>query len=371
MDRTGRSRASARLMKGYKSRARVDTGQAPRWWLSGPEQVEAYLRSLKGVTVFEIGRSAGGRPILAAARGRRERVGGRTSESLSSALAGGSAAAFYGSRARQRQVLLFIGGVHGTENEGTVAALNLLNVAVTGKDLRGRRHPRMAREARKLRIVIIPFLNMDGRCRFADRLHFVGVDTDPYMRMSQGALKGGRRLDWPTSKLLYPLPLDEVAGTLGSYYNDAGYNLVYDHGFGGDCQPETRALVALAREERPDCAVLSHSNNGSLVQPPGSFIPRRFRQRQVQIGAVVGARCRRDGLAKSQVPTGTETYAGQVFYQSDLMYHCCGALPLLVEFPWGYQNVPDNHGEILDIGLAVLEEIVAFGTAYGFRPPEK
>jgi hypothetical protein len=42
----------------------------------------------------------------------------------------------------------------------------------------------------------------------------------------------------------------------------------------------------------------------------------------------------------------------------------------LVEFPCGYQNVPDTPEEILDIGLFALEEVVQFGTAYGFRPPD-
>ena len=53
-----------------------------------------------------------------------------------------------------------------------------------------------------------------------------------------------------------------------------------------------------------------------------------------------------------------------------MIYHCCGALPLLVEFPCGYQNLPDNPDEILDIGLFALEEVVAFGAAYRFRPPD-
>jgi len=45
-------------------------------------------------------------------------------------------------------------------------------------------------------------------------------------------------------------------------------------------------------------------------------------------------------------------------------------LPMLVEFPCGYQNLPDNLDEILDIGMYVLEEIVAFGADYRFRPAD-
>ena len=96
-----------------------------------------------------MGRSAGNRPILAAAWGQREDLPGRTSASLASAIAGGDPQAFYGKGQRQRQGFLFLGAAHGTEIEGTVAALNFLNVLVTGKDLRGKAWPRMAEAGRQ------------------------------------------------------------------------------------------------------------------------------------------------------------------------------------------------------------------------------
>jgi len=366
---TGRgSRGVSVRMRRWKGRQWVDTSLAPPWWASSPDEVVTALRSMRGVEVSEIGQSAGGRAILAAAWGEAEVRPGRTCNSLPSAISGGSPEAFYGTRRRERQTLVFVGAAHGTEVEGTVAAVNLLSVLARGKDLRGRRWPRLAREGRKLRVVVVPFLNIDGRERFAERRHFIGVHPEAYRRMSQGDLTTGEKLAWPTSKLLAPIPLDRVKPPLGSYFNDAGVNLVYDLGFGGECQPETAALVRLLREEMPDCVVLSHSNNGSLVEGPTSFIPRPFRQRQVQIGALVGSRCQREGMAKWRIPQRTESYAGQVFYQTDLAYHCSGALPLLVEFPCGWQNLPDSHAEILDIGMLVLEEVVAFGTAYGFLP---
>jgi len=357
------------MMKRYQGRGYVDTWQAPDWWLSSPYEVEVYLRSLKGVKVFSIGESAGGRPILAAAWGPREDLPGRTSTSLASAISGGDPEAFYGKGRRERQTFVFLGAAHGTEIEGTVAALNLLNVVVKGRDLRGRRWTRMAREARRLRILVIPFFNMDGRARCAERRHFIGVDPEAYRLMSQGNWKSGKKIQWPTSKLTQPIPVDKV-NPLGTYFNDHGYNLVYDAGFGGDCQPETRALVRLLREEMPDAVLCSHSNNGSLVSEPCSFVPRHFQQRQAHFAAVAGFRCQQEGMKKYSVPRRVTSYAGQVFYQTDMIYHVCGALPLLVEFPCGYQNLPDNHDEILDIGMYVLEEIIAFGAAYGFRPPD-
>src|SRR6185503_3160356 len=102
----------------------------------------------------------------------------KTSVSLSSALSGGSAAAFYGDGERKRQTLMFLGNAHGIEFEGTVAALHMLNVIVTGRDLRGRKWPRMQRDGRKLRIVVIPTFNMDGRLRHEDVIHFLDSDAE-------------------------------------------------------------------------------------------------------------------------------------------------------------------------------------------------
>jgi len=367
--RTGRRKPPGYLMRRYKKRGRIDTRRAPDWWLSAPEEVEAYLRSLKGVEVFSLGESAGGRPILAAAWGEHESLKGRTSTSLASAIAGGDPEAFYGKGRRKRQSFVFLGAAHGTEIEGTVAALNFLNVVVKGRDLRGRQRTRMAREGRKLRIVVIPFFNIDGRARFAERRHFIGVEPDDYRLMSQGNWRTGEKLSWPKSKLTVPIPPDRVE-PLGSYFNDNGVNLVYDAGFGDEAQPETRALIRFLREEMPDCVLCSHTNSGSLVQPPDAFVPRHYQQRQMHMAAVAGARCRRERMKKSSVPRRTESYAGEVFYQTDMIYHVCGALPLLVEFPCGYQNVPDNPDEVCDIGMYVIEEIVAFGAAYGFRPED-
>jgi len=354
------------MLKAWKGRRHVDTSKAPEWWLSAPGEVEAFLRSLKGVTVHEIGHSAGGRPILAATWGERQDLPGRTSLSLASAMAAGSPEAFYGKGTRDRQGFLFLGAIHGTEIEGTVAALNFLNVVVTGKDLRGRRRRRLAEEGRRLRIAIVPFLNVDGRARFSRCRHFIGVHPDGFELVNMGRRKDGAALKWPQCKAYCPIPLEET-DLLGSFYNDAGWELAYDMGF---TQPEMVALRDFLREEMPDVVINSHTDNGSLVQPPGSFVPEHFRQRQAQFGSVVGMRCRRERMKKHRIPTRTQPYGRPRMAEADMIYHLCGALPLVVEFPCGYQNEPDNPDDILDIGMLVLEEVIAFGNAYGFRPPE-
>ena len=351
-----------------RPRSGIDPTRAPSWWLTRPDEIRAYLGSLEGVEVEEIGRTAGGRPIVAASYGPREDLPGRTSESLASALAGGAPEAFFGEGERQRQVLLFLGAAHGNETEGTVAALNYLNILVTGEDLRGRAYPEVAEQGRRLRFLLIPIFNVDGRERFAGHVQFIGCGLDYYYMICQGRWKAtGEVLHWPIPKRYFPMPLDQLE-ILGSYFNDAGVNLVYDLPFGADCQPETTALMRYLRRERPDAVILSHSNNGSLVSSASANIPPAYKQRVALIGGAVGMRCAREGLPKYAVPQSPGPLVGGEFYQSDAVYHACGALPLLIEFPWGYQNLPDNHDTILDIGLAVIDEVVRFGAHYGFRP---
>jgi hypothetical protein len=276
--------------------------------------------------------------------------------------------AFFGTKVRQHQVLCFLGAAHGCELEGTVAALNYLNILVTGKDLRGRRFPKWQEAGRRQRFLFIPFLNVDGRERFLDHVHFINCGIDYYYMICQGRWKGtGEVLHWPIPKRYFPMPLEKLE-LLGSYFNDAGVNLVYDTPFGGDCQPETTALMRYLRREVPDCVILSHSNNGSLVSNGNSNIPPAYKAREMAFAAAVSMGCLRRGLRKTGGPLGPNFAAGGEFYQSDAVYHVSGALPILIEFPFGYENVPDNHSEILDIGLAVLEDVVTFGNRYRYRP---
>ncbi|MBN1675066.1 MAG: hypothetical protein JXR37_28755 [Kiritimatiellae bacterium] len=350
----------------------ADPTQAPPWWLTKPKEIRAFLESLAGVTVEEIGQTAGGRPIVAAAWGEREMLPGRTSSSLQQAIAGRDPSAFYGKGERRRQVLLFVGATHGTECEGTVAMLNYLNIVVTGKDLLGREWPAMAEEGRRHRFLIVPILNVDGRERALDHVSWLNVNPDYHAMISQGMRHNGEIIHWPASKLYQPMSTAQFR-IVGTYMNDAGINLLGEPPLGADAQPETTAWLRYARRELPDCVLFSHSDNGSLVEAPNTFIPSHYRQRVAQIAALVGMRCRRAGLAKSGIVQRPGPYSGETWGQEAMAYHACGALPLLVEFPQGWKNVPDTHQGILDIGLHAIDEICAFGNRYRFRPrdPQK
>jgi hypothetical protein len=346
----------------------MDPTDAPDWWLTKPDEIRAFLDSLDGVTVRELGRTAGDRPIIVAEWGEREDLPERTSESLPSSIASGQLESFYGTGEREKQHILFLGAAHGTEWDGTVAAMHLLNILVHGTDLRGRKHPEMAERARQYRWCVIPFQNVDGRQRLADHRHWIGVDPDYFMALSQGVRHNGEIFHWPRMKAYFPVPKEEFA-FMGSYFNDNGVNLVYDVCMGPDMQPENVCLWRYAREERPDLVILSHSNHGSLALPPAAYVPDNFRMRLFQLGACLGMRCKKEGYVKQNMTSRPVGYAGQLFYQSDMMYHAFGALPIEIEFPSGWKSIPPTHDDLLDIGLAVLDELAVFGTRWPFRPP--
>jgi len=124
-------------------------GTAPRFLAGSAERRNAFLKTLKSGVVRSIGRSAGGRDIVAVEYGEKEPLDTKM-DNLQSALASSLVppdptnifpASFYGSKRRSRPVVVLQGAVHGSEFTGTVASLNLCRIIETGADLRGKTWP--------------------------------------------------------------------------------------------------------------------------------------------------------------------------------------------------------------------------------------
>lgn len=342
------------------------TTQPPDWWTSLPDDVDRALRNLPGVSAFTIGFSAGGRDIRAYAFGEPDHLPGRTSNSLASSRGANDVTTFYGQGVRTRQHVLFVGATHGTEFEGTVAMASAFHAVITGKDLRGRPQPALHAMKDQFRIVFVPFFNMDGRMRYADLRTFLPFDRDGYDEITMGKMTDGTLLRWPACKAHAPQPPEQFVN-LGSYFNDAGVNLVYDDFF-GDPQPETRALMTLCRDEMPDVICLSHTNHGSLIEHASSFVPRTFQLRLAQLSGAVAQRVAAAGFPP-RIVNNPDPYCGQVFYHTDALHHHCGALPVLMEFPGGLKEPVHTHEAVFDLCLFAIEETFNFGANHGFRPP--
>ncbi len=335
---------------------------SPDFWISGWEDVNEYLDGIRTGTVWEIGRSQGGHPIRAVAFGQHEPVERRTT--YSSALASGHPEDFYDPAQRTMPVLLVIGAVHAAEIEGTVACLNLAHILEHGTDLRGRTHAELHGLARQVRLVMVPLPQPDGRIRAPVR-NLIGGSEDDLYYYGQGVLADGSILRWPACKRLQPVPVDAMQ-FVGGYYNDAGVNIQHDDFLAPQVAPETRALLDLVRAETPDCFLTFHScGSGPFLIAPENHLSSRCQFHQVQIGALIAARHRRDGLRPGG---GMRVEPRGGFYLHTALHFTSGALPLLFELPHGLASKPFSFEEILDAGLDVLEEVLRYGVCCRYAP---
>jgi hypothetical protein len=157
---------------------------------------------------------------------------------------------------------------------------------------------------------------------------------------------------------------------MGSYFNDAGYNLQYDFCL-PERQPETLAWMRCYLAERPDGVLAMHGNAGSLIGPSEAFLPVGFQHEVSRLGGAVRQRLLREGLPARRLSwTGLPGLGREFLNQAAAIYHVCGALPVLCEFPTGAEPAVLEPGVMLDAGLAVLEEVLFFAHRDGLRPYE-
>ncbi len=332
--------------------------EAPGFWISDVDEVNRFLDGLAAGTVFEVGRSQGGRPIRAAAYGKKEPIA-RTNGLFSAQLAGHTEDFFNPDR-REKPVLLVISTIHGAEVEGCVSCLNLAQVLERGADLRGRPWPALRELASGLRVVLVPLAQPDGRVRSAVR-HLVGGTQADMLYYGQGVPRGP--LEEPPSWHWFlrrnPVPPGAV-DVLGGYFNDAGVNLDVDDFFSPRMAPETAALLDLARAETPDCVLVLHSHGtGPWIASPNAFVPARCQFHQAQIRVLVGERHRREGLRPKAPPVVGAAEPGY-FNLPTALHFVSGALPLAFEFAHGLQSYPFTFDEIVDTGLTLFEEVMRY-----------
>lgn len=351
----------------------------PVFWPAHPAQGVPFLETLKEATVKIIGRSVGGHEIPAIEYGVKEPINA-TTYNLHSALASGVSNPdptaiypdnFYGSVRRKLPVVVIQGGIHGDEITGTAASLNLCHIIETGTDLRGRPWPELREMARNARVCIIPWLNMDGALR-SPVAHESGLDTTVAAAILAGVTKEGTPLKYPKFKSVFPIPPEDMA-FMGTYFNDAGVNLQYDF-----ClprrQPETVAWMDYYLDERPDGVIIWHGNAGSLIGPPGYYLPPGHQLEETRIAGAVHARLLREGFdhpVAGRLSWASLPGMGKPFIdQSTAVYHVCGALPVMCELPTGCKDYFCSCEDMLTIGLLTLEEIFRYAHNEGLRPYE-
>jgi hypothetical protein len=335
----------------------------PGFWKSKLDEVESEIRSVRNGAVETIATSPGGRPVKAVAYGPADDL--HSQANYGSAVAAGNPAYYARKDATTKPVVLFLGPVHGQEIEGIVGLVNLLHVAETGTDHRGRAWPELQRLLARERVVIVPAPNPDGRAR-CPYDSFVGLPTRTMTKYGQGTKRDGSLWGWPGAKALHPMKGD--VGILGAYFNDDGVNLMHDDFFLPMAR-ETEAILRLARREAPDVAVSLHSHEQLPVVLQTAYVPLFMKQRIRDLSARLESRFERRGLPYGGVaePQADDPRPGPTssFNLASALHHVSGAMAFVFECPHGTvsEDSPPrrvSHAEILDIQLTLYEEVLGF-----------
>jgi hypothetical protein len=334
----------------------------PDYYLTRLDELDAFLATLERGSVREVGASAGGRPIHAVAWGEKEEIA-RTAP-LVAALSARKPETFYGQTSRQ--TLMIVSTIHGGEMESIAGVANLMHVLETGEDLKGVAWPAIAECAGKLRVVIVPCANPDGRAHIPDdRDDPTAWTEDENVEWRHGRYANGELAHWPGSKAPLPARAEDYR-FMGGYFNDARVIPDYGYFLGAALDPEAHALLALALEEHADCVLDLHScETGPFMIVGDRCLPEFLREAQFRIDGAFRQKLRDRDLGPRP---WTVTAGGEAMDLRALYWHAAGALPLIFEAPNGmYPGHIWPHEKIVDMYLTLFEVMLTIGAHERYR----
>lgn len=230
---------------------------------------------------------------------------------------------------RVKPTVILIAGVHGQETEGIAALYNLITLMETGFLPDGTEKNELLALAKRLRLVIVPIANPDGRARVEPDA-IVGLTGKELRYWGQGTWQDGSLCGWPECKAVHPM---RAYGFLGGYFNDDGINIMHDNFF-SPMAKETAALLKLADTEKPDCIYQLHGGSNSmnaLLQP--HYVPKEINQAIFEIAGIANEHGEKEGLPFSilpipDVPSGKNPPS---FNLVSALHHVCGAVSACFE----------------------------------------
>ena len=349
------------------AQVRMDPGDPPNpadipdFFVSTLPDLEKQVAGVSLGEVEIIARSPGGLPLYAVSYGGKEDP--HTRANYNSAVAAGDPG-YYADRAkRTRPVALFLGPVHGQEVEGIVGLLNLIQVAETGRDLRGRPWAGLKEKIEKCRVIIVPCGNPDGRRR-CPYDSFLGLPVEVMTKYGQGTRKDGSPWGWPMAKSVHPMKGD--VGILGAYFNDEGINVMHDDFF-RPMAAETGAILEMARSEAPDMTVSLHSHHQDSRILPADYEPWYIKRRIEELTRKLNRRYAEKGLPSipdewiSAPEIEDEDFPPTAsFNLVSALHHVSGTMAFTFECCHGTvsEEEPEprvSYGDILDIQLQLYD----------------
>jgi hypothetical protein len=312
----------------------------PAWWTSRLEQINGFLDAHVGPQELRtLAASPGGRAIRAVFYGEPEpHLRGRAN--LNSALGAQDPDAYCRRAERKRPVLMILAGVHGAEVEGMMGALSAISILQTGADIAGNPQPVIAEKLRRLRLIVIPLANPDGRARVPYD-GWVGLPGAESNRIGKGTRRDGTPYGWPGCKQVHPMVGD--VGLLGAYFDDAGVNLMHDE-WGGLMSAATRAILKVVREEAPDVVLNCHSQGPPPAVMRIAYAPQAVKERVAAFAESLYTRFDQVGIAHGPIPEpridGPDGTCPPAMNLTGMFFHTGAAMPLTFEAPHGTKDKP-------------------------------
>jgi len=340
-----------------------DNTDIPGFFKSKLSDINSEIQNIKLGSVKTIATSPGGLPLYAVYYGEKENF--KSQANYNSAVAARDAGYYAKKDSSSKPVVLFVGPVHGHEIEGIVGLLNLIHIAETGKDYRGKDWTSLQNKIEKCRTIIVPSGNPDGRRRCPYN-SFVGIPIKTMTKYGQGTRKDGTSWGWPLAKSVHPMKGD--VGILGAYFNDDGINPMQDEYF-NPMAKETEAILEIARLEAPDITVSlhSHENNPIILQP--AYTSMFMKKRVYELAQNLNSRYERTELPFypkewfwTPKADDEEFPPETTFNLISALHHISGTMAFTFECSHGVLSESNtdpvvNYNDILDIQLILYDEM--------------
>jgi len=338
--------------------------EVPSFWKGRVEDVKEGVDAVSKGKVEVIAKSPGGRKIYLVSYGERDDF---ESQANYNSACGARNPVYYAHKTgKTKPVIFFLGPVHGQETEGIAGLVNLIHIAETGKDLRGKAWEDLAENISKCRVLIMPCGNPDGRAR-CPLDSFVGESRDTMAHYGQGSSKDGTDYGWPGTKRLHPMKGD--VDFLGAYFNDDGINMMHDEFFNPMAE-ETKAIMRIAQMEAPDYIPVLHSHGNAPAVLQAAYVPRYIKEKIREFSHQLADRYESVGLPKHKLRPPEEDGANfppPAFNLTSAVHHVCGGMSFTFECPHGLKEsvyAQVNHDQILDIQLILYDELLKFALAH-------
>lgn len=336
----------------------------PGFWKSRVIDVQKEVLNVKVGEAKAVAVSPGGFSVYAVYYGKKDDL--HSQANYNSAVAATDIGYYARKGSQTKPILFFLGPVHGQEMEGIVGLVNLIHIAETGKDYRGKDWSDLKRKIDQCRVIIVPCANPDGRQRCPYDT-FVGLQDTIMTKYGQGTRLDGSFWGWPGAKALHPMIGD--VGILGAYFNDDGINIMHDDFF-SPMAAETKAILEIARTEAPDLTISLHSFENAhtaIFQP--SFTPMFIKERVYGVAKMVYNRFKKEGIPDLDlIRPEIENYTsapGKSFNLVSALHHVSGTAAFTFECSHGTvsasQPVPAvSFDKILDIELYLYDEMLSY-----------